>query len=193
MARKKRRRSSNEAYPGWVWMLFGLAVGLSVALALYVRDVIPPTADSATPRPAATTAQPASMEAAPALDNNGESTVAEAPEQRFDFYNMLPKFEVVVPEQEPDVTADTQPRAVVEPGLYILQAGSFSRYEDADRRRAQLALQGIESMIQRVAIDERTYHRVRIGPITDLNELNVLRSRLRQANIDVLRIRLEDQ
>ena len=80
----------------------------------------------------------------------------------------------------------------MEPGLYVLQAGSFSRYEDADRRRAELALQGIESSIQRVTIDDRTYHRVRIGPIDDLDELNMLRSRLRAARIDVLRIRLGD-
>jgi cell division protein FtsN len=191
MARRKRRRSSNEAYPGWVWMLFGLAVGLSVAFALYMRDIVPPVTASAPPQPAAKVSPPAPRTGSAALDNNGEQ--AAPPEQRFDFYNMLPKFEVVVPEQEADVTADTQPRAVVEPGVYVLQAGSFSRYEDADRRRAQLAMQGIESAIQRVAIDDRTYHRVRIGPIKDLNELNMLRSRLRQANIDVLRIRLEDQ
>ena len=83
-------------------------------------------------------------------------------------------------------------RAIVEPGLYVLQAGSFSRYEDSDRRRAELALQGIESSIQRVTIDDRTYHRVRIGPIDDLDQLNMLRSRLRAARIDALRIRLGD-
>ena len=103
---------------------------------------------------------------------------------------MLPNFEVVIPEEEPDVRADTEPRAVVEPGVYILQAGSFSHYEDADRRRAELALQGIESTIQRVTIDDKSYHRVRIGPIEDLDELNVTRSRLRAARIDVLRIKL---
>ena len=103
---------------------------------------------------------------------------------------MLPNFEVIIPEQEPDVRADFGPQAVVEPGVYVLQAGSFTEYKDADRRRAILALQGIESNIQRVIIDDKTYHRVRIGPIDDLNELNVVRRRLRQAQIDVLRIRL---
>jgi cell division protein FtsN len=105
---------------------------------------------------------------------------------------VLPNYEVVIPEHELDVTADTEPRAIVKPGLYVLQAGSFSRYEDADRRRAELALQGIESNIQRVTIDDRSYHRVRIGPTDDLEELNMLRSRLRAARIDALRIRLGD-
>ena len=146
-----------------------------------------PLAESAPP-------QPASLQSS--LDDNGEDPetearpAAEKTESRFTFYDMLPNFEVVIPEQEPDVTADTEPRAVVRPGLYILQAGSFTRYEDADRRRAELALQGIESTIQRVTIDDKTYHRVRIGPTDDLEELNLLRSRLRAAKIDVIRIRL---
>ena len=117
---------------------------------------------------------------------------AEETESRFTFYDMLPNFEVVIPEQEPDVAVDAASQAIVEPGLYVLQAGSFTLHADADRRRAQLALHGIESQIQRVTIDDRTYHRVRIGPTDDLDELNLLRSRLRTAQIDVLRIRLGD-
>lgn len=191
MAQRKRRRSSRKSrpeYPGWLWMLFGLALGLSVAFAVYVRDE--------QPKPVAARPEPASMQ--DALDNNGEGA-AEEPETmpadepgdpRFTFYDMLPNFEVVIPEEEPDVALDTEPRAVLEPGLYILQAGSFSTFADADRRRAELALHGIESSIQRVIIDDKTYHRVRIGPTDDLDELNMLRSRLRAAHIDVLRIRL---
>ncbi|MDH3758044.1 MAG: SPOR domain-containing protein [Gammaproteobacteria bacterium] len=186
--RSKRRsaRSKKQDYPGWVWMLFGLAIGLSVAFAIYVRDGKP-----AAPPPVAR--QPASLESA--IDDNGETPTASTPEEkpqekRFTFYDMLPNFEVVIPEEEPDVEVDIEPRAIVKPGLYILQAGSFTRLEDADRRRAELALQGIESSIQRVTIDDKTYHRVRIGPTDDLQELNMLRSRLRAANIDVIRIRL---
>ena len=191
--RSKRRRSTakkKQEYPGWVWMLFGLAIGLSVAFAIYVRDNEPAS-------PPVAARQPASLESA--IDRNAESTAeqessaepeADSQESRFTFYDMLPNFEVVIPEQEPDVTADVEPRAVVQPGLYILQAGSFTRFEDADRRRAELALHGIESTIQRVTIDDKTYHRVRIGPTDDLEELNMLRSRLRAAKIDVIRIRL---
>jgi cell division protein FtsN len=193
MAQRKRRRSTKrkkkQEYPGWLWMLFGLSLGLSVAFAIYVKDRQPATtAGTAAP-------QPASLQSA--LDDNAESATPEEPaaqaeESRFTFYDMLPNFEVIIPEQEPDVEVDAQPEAVVEPGLYVLQAGSFSAYADADRRRAELALHGIESSIQRVTIDDKTYHRVRIGPTDDLDELNMLRSRLRVARIDVLRIRLGD-
>lgn len=188
MAGKRKRRTAKKPLPGWLWMLFGLSIGLAVALAVFLRD-----ADAPRQQQASAAAQRAPAASASMLDDNGESLAAVEPlEKRFDFYDMLPNFEVVIPEQESDVIKDRQPQAVVEPGVYILQAGSFSRYEDADRRRAELALQGIESAIQRVAIDDRTYHRVRIGPISDLDQLNLLRSRLRAANIDALRIRVAE-
>ena len=197
MAQRKRRRQSRrnsrskqQDYPGWLWMLFGLALGLAVAFAVYVKDRKPVVIAETSAPP-----QPASLQ--DALDDNGESEPAAEPpaedrESRFTFYDMLPKFEVVIPEEEPDVAVDAEPRAIVEPGLYVLQAGSFTLHADADRRRAELAMHGIESQIQRVTIDDKTYHRVRIGPTDDLDELNMLRSRLRAAQIDVLRIRLGD-
>ena len=187
--RRKRRpaRRKKDEYPGWVWGLWGLAIGLSVAAAVWVSERRDEALPVAAERP------PASLDSA--IDDNGETAGApesETKESRFTFYDMLPNFEVVIPEQEPDVAKDLRPQAIVEPGVYVLQAGSFSSYADADRRRAELALNGIESQIQRVTIDDRTYHRVRIGPTDDLDELNMLRSRLRAAQIDVLRIRLGD-
>jgi cell division protein FtsN len=105
---------------------------------------------------------------------------------------MLPKFEVIIPEVDSDVSQDSAIEVVQDPGIYVLQAGSFSSLADADRRRAELALLGIESVVQRIAIDDKTYHRVRIGPIENLDRLNLIRNQLRQAGIDVLRIRLGD-
>lgn len=193
-AQRKRRtrkrsvsRTRKQDYPGWLWMLFGLSIGLSVAFAIYVKDRHPDGNPAFAQKDTADNL---------AVDNNGEvesTAEMETPKKsRFDFYEMLPNFEVIIPEQEPDVAADVEPRAVVDPGIYVLQAGSFTSYADADRRRAELAMQGIESNIQRVTIDDKVYHRVRIGPIDDLRELNILRSRLRAARIDVLRIRLGD-
>ncbi len=195
MARRKRRskkQSSKNELPGWIWMLFGLSIGLAVAFAVFIKGRTPaaPTVAAASPPAPA----PAPVAAPPTggsnLDNNGETVAETDDESRFDFYKMLPNFEIIIADQEPDVERDTAPQAIVEPGEYVLQAGSFTRPEDADRRRAELALQGIESTIQRVSIDDRTYHRVRIGPTRDLDALNQQRARLREANIDVLRIRL---
>ena len=46
--------------------------------------------------------------------------------------------------------------------------------------------------MQRARVNGRNYHRVYIGPIDNLDELNVTRSRLRAAKIDVMRIRIGD-
>lgn len=190
--RKKKRRSTRsrkkQEYPGWAWMTFGLAIGLSVAFAVYVKD--------RGPRSIEPTPDPASLQSA--LDNNSETAappdpVAEEPkERRFTFYELLPAFEMEVPDTTPEIEADVAPQAVVQPGTYVLQAGSFSTPVDADRRRAELGMQGIESRIQPVEINGQDRFRVYIGPTDDLDELNMLRSRLRAAQIDVLRIRLGD-
>ena len=86
-----------------------------------------------------------------------------------------------------------QPTAPVDKkGSYVLQVGSYRDFNEADRVRAQLALQGIESKVQKVSVDSDTWHRVRIGPITDLRELNRIRDRLREADMDLLVIRVGD-
>ena len=185
----RKRRAKKTEYPPIVWMLFGLAIGLSVAFAVYINDR-EPAAVVARQAP-----QPASLQSA--LDDNNERATppAEEPEpqeKRFTFYDILPNFEVITREETPEVEADIAPQAIEEPGVYVLQAGSFSTHNDADRRRAELALHGIESHIQRVKVNDRNYHRVYIGPTDDLDELNMLRSRLRAAKIDVFRIRLSD-
>ncbi|MDJ0711505.1 MAG: SPOR domain-containing protein [Woeseiaceae bacterium] len=186
MARRKSKKDSGRS--SVLSMLFGLAVGLSVAVAVYMKD--------RRPAPEVVEPEPASLQ--DALDNNGESAAADPPpaeskeEKRFTFYDILPNVEVVTPDKTETRESSAPPQAVVEPGTYVLQAGSFSTHQDADRRRAELGMHGIESHIQRVKVNDRNYHRVYIGPTDDLDELNMLRSRLRAAQIDVLRIRLSD-
>jgi cell division protein FtsN len=99
---------------------------------------------------------------------------------------------VVIPEKDKDVHRDLRPAPETRPGTYVLQAGSYRNFADADRIRAQLALQGVESKVQKVTVDTDTWHRVRIGPITNLEQLNRIRTRLRQADVDALVIRVGD-
>ena len=169
-------------------MLFGLSLGLVVAAAIYVSDRRAPLPVAATvePAPAPAPAQPAAEsppDPAPAVDESH-------PSSRFDFYDMLPQFAVVIPEVETNATRATRTTAVEEPGSYELQTGSFRELADADRMQASLALLGIESRIQRVAIDDDIYHRVRVGPTQDLADLNQIRRRLWDAEIEFLTIQL---
>ena len=104
---------------------------------------------------------------------------------------MASSFEVVVPEVETPAARTAEIVAIDDPGVYMLQAGSFLTETDAESQRARLGLLGIESRIQRVTIDDRAFHRVRIGPIQDLDELNLIRSRLRGANVDSIIMRVD--
>jgi cell division protein FtsN len=167
--------------PGWIWMLFGLAVGLSVAVAIYINDRQPGSAGSRT-APVVTTKskQPPRTKATKETDSSG----------RFTFYDMLPNFEVIIPEEDVEARSDNSGRPITTPGIYVLQAGSFSSYADADRVKAQLALLGIVSRIQKISIDDKVYHRVRIGPFKSLDQLNERRQQLRDSQVEVLVVRV---
>lgn len=180
MARSRNGRRKDPA-PGWVWMSFGLVLGLVVAAGVYLREQAqagggaPEPRASAEPKPAATTSSARSSDSQPAR---------QSAESRFDFYEILPQYQVVVPEVETAAAPSTRAKPVEEPGSYVLQVGSFNALADADRRQASLALLGIESRIQRVTIDDSVFHRVRIGPITNLESLNRVRRQLQDAGID---------
>ena len=168
------------------WREFGLGLALGLSLSLFVliwqnyreKNATPAVAEVPHPEP-----RPDKGAATGEVEDNAKN---------YDFYNMLPNFEVVVPEKDREVTRerDTAPVKIERPGAYVLQAGSYRKEEEADRIRAQLKVQGIDAVVQRVAVDEDVWHRVRIGPISDLNELNRLRARLRAADLDALVIRV---
>jgi len=112
--------------------------------------------------------------------------------QHYDFYSMLPNFEVVVPEKDRDVKRDLPTARIEKPGAYVLQAGSYHTETDADRVARQLTLQGVDAKVQRVALDSDVWFRVRIGPISNLDQLNKVRHQLQSADVDALVIRVGD-
>lgn len=174
---KHARRSPGGGLSVWGGMLIGLALGLAVAAAVYVHDRRPGVLGAGS-APLATE-HDANDKASPAPQS------ADA-ETQYDFYDVLPNFEVVVPEAGND--AKGAGGAIDTPGSYVLQAGSYRNFADADRVRAQLALLGIESRIQKASVgqDNDVWHRVIIGPIANLSKLEETRRKLREAQIDVM-------
>ena len=183
---KNSKRGGGSSLSGIAGFVLGLAMGLVVAVGVYLFDR----------RPAARLAQeapPMTRDEAPAPTKPAPASAAQDAETQFEFYEMLPKFEVVIPEQEgaaPAAGPGAGPGPVEKPGAYILQAGSFRNHADADRVRALIAMQGVESKIQKVTIDRDTWHRVRVGPITNLQQLEETRSKLRNARIEALVIKV---
>jgi hypothetical protein len=183
----KSKRRKPPGFSGWTGVLCGLGVGLGVAGIVYIKDHRPdaPVARSGKP-------EKRKLHGNELPDADSQAAGADEAAKSYDFYDMLPKFEMVVPEKEKDVRPDTKSVPETRRGTYVLQAGSYKNFADADRVRAKLALQGVESKVQKVSVDNDTWHRIRIGPVSKLDELNRLRQILRKADVDVLVIRVGD-
>jgi cell division protein FtsN len=180
----KTKHRKSGGFSGWLGLACGLGLGLGIAAVVYLKD-------HRLDAPAAAAGKMTKKK----LRGNEAADAAEAgtdDSKSYAFYEMLPKFEVVVPEKDKDVRPDIKSVPETRPGTYMLQAGSYKNFADADRVRAQLALQGIESKVQKVTVDNDTWHRIRIGPISKLDELNRMRQILRKADVDVLVIRVGD-
>ncbi|MBI3344987.1 MAG: SPOR domain-containing protein [Gammaproteobacteria bacterium] len=180
-------------------------MGLTVALLVYLGGyniselrnsrTTPVQTEGSLPTDARSVSKPSQPQPLP------ETPAAAKP--RFDFYTILPEMEVAVPEQE---TAASTPKSasnlsgeaqgegaapVDKPGAYILQAGSFRSLEEADKLKASLVLLGVEAGIQTVTVNNKdTWHRVQIGPYNDLAEVNQIRARLKQNNIEVVLLKV---
>ncbi len=179
---KKPQRPSFDA-TRWRDFGAGLLAGAVCMAAVFALAQRPHHAVADTPRPESHRRVPADTAAD---DSPGQSS------ERYDFYQMLPHFEVVVPEKERDVRRDVPTATIERPGVYVLQAGSYRDEMEADRIAKQLSLEGIDAKVQRVAVDADVWYRVRIGPIGQLGELNSLRKKLHDADIDAIVIRVGD-
>jgi cell division protein FtsN len=197
MEKKKRLKSGrrpagkkkSSSMPGWIYMSMGLAVGLTVAYAVYVNDRKILAEQATAPAPIVTR-EPASS-IPEAVEKTPEADIT------FDFYDMLPNLDVEIYEEQrtPIETAPVKvtPRAQVDkPGIYILQAGSFSKLADANRRKAQLALLGVHSDIKKGNANGRTVYRVYTDPMEKPEDVNRVSSLLTGANIEILRKRVSD-
>jgi cell division protein FtsN len=169
---KRHTPGGGPAFSGWVGLGVGLALGLSVALAvhLHYRNLAPAEPLPATDAPPASAIAPTEETPPPAADAGPE----------YDFYDMLPKQEVEVPASAKAKTAG----AALPRGDVTLQAGSFKNVAEADKLQAQLAQYGIDAKIQRFSLEDETWYRVRIGPIATVEELESVRSKLAEAEIE---------
>ncbi|HEU5399263.1 MAG TPA: SPOR domain-containing protein [Gammaproteobacteria bacterium] len=175
---KDKPKKKGGGFPGWGWFILGIIA----CFAILKGGPILWQAELHAGKHVGT------RNTAPAPGTVAAAPASTAP--HFDFYKMLPSFQVVIPGQDKDVKSGNPSSPVRQPGSYILQVGSFPSYADADRMKATLALQGIESSIQSVQVNNgNTWNRVRIGPIKDLKELNAVREKLAAQHIEPLVIK----
>jgi cell division protein FtsN len=163
-------KSSNPMVTG---IVIGVLIGLAIALivALYINAAPSPFRQQAS----ASAAAKATANLPGQKLNAKTDAKTDADKNRFTYYDILPGTEQPVTEQEikqaPQGSKDQ----------YYLQAGSFPNETDANNLKAKLALMGIEATIQTVSVpDKGVWHRVRVGPFSDAQDMNTARTTLAQ-------------
>ncbi|GAB4270095.1 MAG: hypothetical protein Kow0065_20030 [Methylomicrobium sp.] len=139
------------------------------------------------PKPPVTAKQEASAKSAAAKPNEKPKALPEVIEEpRFDFYTILPEKEVVVPDYEIKTRAREERIGKAKASQYMLQAGSFRDFADADRLRAKLALMGIEARVEKAEVGTVTWNRVKMGPYAQISSVTTIKNRLKENGIDVM-------
>ncbi|MDH4040759.1 MAG: SPOR domain-containing protein [Gammaproteobacteria bacterium] len=161
-------RAAADSRPGSGWRSYfaGLLSGVFLCFLVYLATL--PPADAPAPGPEATAVA---------------SVPAEPPKPRFDFYTMLPQQTLDGPVEPAEVT--TPPAGATEES-YLLQAGSFRQREEADRRRAELLLLGLQPSVEESDSDTGHWFRVYLGPYNSHAQMTRARSLMAAQDIDSL-------
>lgn len=124
-----------------------------------------------------------------------DAAVPDAETERpltYEFIHRLPS-EVVRTHVEPyeppppGAAGGEQAAGPAEPQVYLLQAGSFLRSDDAEAMRAELLLEGMQAKVSVAPrTGGRTWHRVLVGPFPNRAEMTRALSQLRGKDIPAL-------
>ena len=173
-ARKQQtQRSAAKGHSGgrgWQLYFAGVATGLFISFLAYL-GALPTSIGSVQDQQAL--AQPAEP----------------VPKPRFDFYTLLPQQtfetdpETVAVEPAADVS---KPNVAASADVYVLQAGSFRQRTDADQRRAELLLLGLEPRVQEAVSDNVRVFRVYLGPFESHAAMTKARGLTANQNIATL-------
>ena len=183
---------------------FFIGIALSFILVIFIQQSKNPLTQPATSKQAAIPAQiddpnlpvPKVAPNTPSKTDSEKANTDNAnnEENRFDFYTMLPQSDRQLATDgakklsaesatTPSANTATPPSA-----SYYLQIGAFQSAEDADNLKANLALQGFESIIQTTQSERvdpisgksysDTWYRVRLGPFNEMNAVNRTKANL---------------
>jgi hypothetical protein len=177
-------RRGSKPVPGWMFLLFGLGLGVVIVL---LTQLVLSRAGHGDGLAGLFKGSPnvTSVQAKP------EQLTKTTPKPRFDFYTILLKDETVLPEQDTGKRKGTADVKQEDGVVYVLQAASFARFGDADQLKARLALNGLVAHIQKVSIEGKgDFHRVRLGPFDNLGQLDAANQKLKQLGIKGLSLKV---
>ncbi|MBO9661290.1 SPOR domain-containing protein [Dokdonella sp.] len=210
MAAKKNGRQATRGgngtqKPAWLWVLVGMLLGIGLMLVVLGKDWAPLLRKKNLPQPNPEATAP----------RESEPPLAEAkppPKKNYDFYQVLPEAEVVIPDAELSAKAKAEKQAqqaranptapATTPGAtpgtpaapaagarYVLQTSSYPDPKAADEAKAKLALSGFSAQVQPVTINGKTWHRVRLGPYSSASELEAAKKSLAENGINAIALK----
>ncbi len=202
MAAKKNGRQATRGgspqKPAWLWLLIGMLLGIGLMLLVLAKGWVPLLRKPNLPQPNPEATAP----------HESEAPVAEAkPKKNFDFYQVLPEAEVVIPDAELSAKAKAEQQAAhanpatatgatapattsaAASGRYVLQVGSYPDPKAADEAKAKLAMTGFIAQVQPVTINGKTWHRVRLGPYASASELEAAKRSLTDNGISAIALK----
>lgn len=176
-------------FPPWLLLLLGLALGVSAVLVTQLvskrwgsQDGLAGLVQSAAKSKPAERKKTETPPAAPAA------------RPKLDFYTVLPEMETVLPDRSVRGAKTAKVEKAEDGARYVLQAGSFASFNDADQLKARLALQGLVAHIQKVTIEGRgDFHRVRLGPYGRVEQLDAADQQLRALGMKPIRLKLQPE
>lgn len=197
-SRSHKPAASTGSLPPWALLATGIAMGFFVGFLVFLGGK---------------QVEQGPVTATPAPEPERPAQNAAEQEPKFDFYAVLPKMEIIVPQQDSasrpsrSETPATSPAPAERPSTpsrdtpatdplpdgrsYVLQAGSFRSASDAERRRADLILQGFSASVQPVKLNgDSTWYRVMIGPYDNRKALQVAQENLADNGIETLPIQV---
>lgn len=170
--KKNTRNVNRRTAPRWLWLASGIACGLLLAF-LYHLITVP----AAVPKTGKNAQAPATKE-------------SENHRVKFNFYKLLPERKVEVHDRRAPNSlppAKPAPTSSASSGKqYYLQAGSFGRREDAEKRRVQLLLLNTDADINQIKHDGKTWFRVEAGPYGSSSQIATIRGKLLDEGIETL-------
>jgi LPXTG-motif cell wall-anchored protein len=156
-----RRRTTRQTGPSsTVWLLAAIIVALFILGLLYLAKHKPQHQPSEKPKPTKTAVK----------HTASKQLTSKETSPQFDFYTMLPDMQVE--------EAESIAKASLILHSYILQAGAFKHYADADKVRAKLILQGYNAQIKPVEVKGITWQRITLGPFKTLTEAQQVQDKL---------------
>jgi cell division protein FtsN len=178
-------RKKKRPIPGYWWLITGLLIG---GFAMFLSDL-----EEAPNKPVTDVKRPVNQQDVRDVKKPIATTAKpiDSTKPRFDFYQILPDMEIVIPEHEIEERRRLEGTGKSKPGTFIIQIGSFKKAQQADTLRARLALLGIESTVQTVNQSGSIWHRVKSGPYTSFRMVDKIQNRLHRNNIDSIAIKLK--